>query len=125
MGKQLSSGQAAARLNIAVADLPRKGAWTREEVRDLRAERPEWLTQARRAHAARKDEQAARRRMAIEALLDKGGYTAPDTGRDDMIVYADEALLYLLRCCVAHEDAEAAVERRWPSTCADDDWDFE
>jgi hypothetical protein len=124
MGQHLSSVQAAARLNIGVADLPRKGAWTREQVRALRAERPDWLTQARRAYAAGKDERAARQRKAREALLDKGGYTAPDTGRDEMIVYADEALVYLLRCGVAQGDAEAAVDRRWPSTCADDDGDF-
>ena len=125
MSKRLSPAKAAARLNISVEALPHGGVWTREEVRSLRAERPDWLPQARREYAAFKDAEAERKRRAVDAILDEGGYTAPDTGRDDMILYADEALLYLLRRGVVHEDAEAAVDRRWPSTCAGDgEWDL-
>jgi hypothetical protein len=123
--KPLSPIQAAARLNICVDDLPRKGSWSREQVRSLRAERPAWLTQARRVYASRKAKEAACARQAVDVLLDEGGYTAPDTRREDMVLYADEALLYLLHRGVANADAEAAVDRRWPSTCADDEeWLF-
>ncbi|TCC15319.1 MULTISPECIES: hypothetical protein [Kribbella] len=65
--KPLSAKQAAARLSVALKDLPRRGPWTRQQVRELRAERPEWLTLARREYARRKDEEAARQRQALDA----------------------------------------------------------
>lgn len=121
MSKRLSPAQAAARLSVSVEALPHGGPWTREEVRSLCAGRPDWLTRARREHAAFKDAEAARKRRAVDAILDDGGYTAPDTGRDEVILYADEALLFLLRHGVPRDDAEAAVDRRWPPTCAGDE----
>jgi hypothetical protein len=65
-GKPLSPKQAAARLGIAVPDLPRTGLWTRQQVHDLQSERPGWLTQARREYC-RKDDEAARARQEVEA----------------------------------------------------------
>ncbi len=65
--KPLSAKQAAARLSISVKDLPHRGPWARQRVRDLRAERPGWLTLARREYARRKDEEAARNRQALDA----------------------------------------------------------
>lgn len=57
----LTAKQAAARLGIAVAGVPRSGSWTRQQVGDLRAGRPDWLSQARRDYAAGQDVKAARR----------------------------------------------------------------
>lgn len=65
--RSLSPGQAAARLNISVADLPRLGLWTRERVRSLRTQRPEWLTRARRDYGAGKELEAARVRKAVQS----------------------------------------------------------
>lgn len=65
----LTAKQTAARLNITVADLPRSGSWTRQQVRDVRTERPDWLTQARRSYAARQDEKAAQRQAEREQEL--------------------------------------------------------
>jgi len=119
--KPLTPEQAAARLSISTGDLLRNGSWTREQVRSLRAERPAWLTQARREYASRNDKEAAHARQAVDALLDEGGYTAPDSGSEEMTSCADEALLYLLHRGVANAHAEAAVDRRWPSACDDGD----
>lgn len=71
--KPLTAGQAAARLSIAVTDLPHGGRWSRDEVMRLAAERPEWLTTARRAHAAHRDVLARQRREA-EVERDKKLY---------------------------------------------------
>lgn len=65
----LTPKQAAARLNITVADLPRSGSWTRQQVRELRIERPDWLTQARRDFAARQEVRAERHRLEREQQL--------------------------------------------------------
>ncbi|MGW4352803.1 hypothetical protein ACWELJ_12020 [Nocardia sp. NPDC004582] len=47
--RPLKRAAAAARLEIAVADLPELGGgWTVGEVRRLRRERPDWLDDARR-----------------------------------------------------------------------------
>jgi hypothetical protein len=121
MSRRLEPAQAAARLNVGVNALPHGGPWTRERVRGLRAERPDWLTRARRAYAAGRDAEAEGKWRAVDALLDEGGYTRPDDGSDDMFLYAGEALLWLLHRGVAHDDAEAAIDRRWPSSCADDE----
>ena len=84
-----------------------------------------WTTCRARDRGPAKVKEAAGLQQAVDALLDEGGYTAPDTGREDMVLSADEALLYLLHRGVANADAEAAVDRRWPSTCADDEeWLF-
>ncbi|MEU1208432.1 hypothetical protein [Nocardia sp. NPDC005825] len=52
--RPLKRAAAAARLDIAVTDLPELGGgWTVGEVRRLRRERPDWLDDARRRFAGR------------------------------------------------------------------------
>lgn len=53
-----------------MGDLPGRGSWTRQEVKDLPAARPDWLTAARRAFAASQDAKAAVERASRERLLD-------------------------------------------------------
>lgn len=65
----LSAEQVAARLSVAVADLPPGEAWTSQRVRNLRSQRPEWLTIARRQFAAQQDAKAEQKRLARERWL--------------------------------------------------------
>jgi hypothetical protein len=120
--KPLRPASAAARLSIGYGDLPRLGRpWTGGDVQRLRRERPQWLTDARRAYAARKDAEAAQRRARHGTMLDEGGFTRPDDGLDDTIRDADEAYMYLTAARgVSAIDAEDAVGRRWRSWFADE-----
>lgn len=115
--KVLKPGQAAARLNIEHKHLPKLDRpWTRGDVLRLRKERPAWLTEARKEYAAKKDAAAKAKRERLDALLDEGGFTRPDDGRNDLIPYAETALMYLMhQKKVPPQDAEEAVDRRWPS----------
>jgi hypothetical protein len=58
-------------------------------------------------------------------MLDAGGFSRRDGGSDNMIAYADEALMYLLMVKkVADVEAQRAVQAGWPSV-ADDEFDDE
>ena len=60
--RYLTPKKAAQRLSIALAELPEKPeGWTSQDVRDLRSERPDWLTDARRDFARRNDAAARAR----------------------------------------------------------------
>lgn len=68
--KPLSRKQVAGRLSIGIADLPvHDGPWLRQQVTDLRRERPDWLVQARRAYAAQRAEEIEQDRLAHERWL--------------------------------------------------------
>lgn len=60
---------AAAWLNVAVADLPRLGAWSGKEVRHLRSERPDWLTRAWQDCPFHRQHRAEQQRVAHQAWL--------------------------------------------------------
>ena len=124
--KPLKRAAAAARLSIEVIDLPDLGRqWTKADVLRLRRERPDWLTVARRRHAAEQKRRAERRCKELAAMLDAAGFSRPDDGSDNMIPYADDAYMYLLMVKkVSDADAQRAVEARWPSV-ADDEFDDE
>lgn len=122
--KPLKPAAAAARLNIAVADLPDLGRrWTRANVQRLRRERPAWLTAARREHAGEQDRLAAARRRELAAMLDKAGFTRPDDGSDDLVATADHAYMYLLTVKkIPDAEAQQAVDARWTSVA---EYDFD
>jgi hypothetical protein len=115
--KPLKATTAAARLNIAVEDLPDLGRrWTKADVLRLRRQRPGWLTAARRRQAVEHKRRAELRSKELAAMLDAGGFTRPDDGSDEMIPYADDAYMYLLMVkTVPDADAQRAVDARWPS----------
>ena len=124
LAKPLKPAQAAARLNVGDGDLPRLGPWTRGDVEQLRRDRPRWLSDARHGYAARKGAAAVQRRARLASMLDEGGFTRPDDGSDDMILYADEACFYLMAARgVSATHAEDAFGRRWPAWFAGDEPD--
>ncbi|WP_157514154.1 hypothetical protein [Nocardia concava] len=60
-------------------------------------------------------------------MLDEGGFTRPDDGAEDLIPYTDRAYMYLVMTRnVLHDEAERAIEGRWPSVAADEseDWSW-
>ena len=129
LDKPLKPSKAAARLSIAVGDLPKLSRpWTRRDVHRLRKERPSWLTAARREHGAArqrafeaKERQIVEQLVPLNAALDSAGYTRHDDGSEGISQYAEEALFFLLGKGAIHEDAELCVGRRWPTWLEDPD----
>lgn len=123
--KPLGRAAAAARLNIAVGDLPDWGRrWTKADVMRLRRERPGWLSAARCRHAVVHKRRVELRGEQLAAMLNAGGFTRLDVGSEEMIRYADDAYMYLLMVKkVPDADAQRAVDARWPSVvrCGFDD----
>jgi hypothetical protein len=116
-GRALTSEAAAARLCIAVRDLPDLGrAWTGRDVTEAQQSRPEWLTTARRALAAAKAEMERERqqRLAVVAarrahftwptISDKDAGFATEFARANLLTYLYDAL-----------DAPAADTEVWDS----------
>lgn len=96
----LTRAKAAARLNVDPDDLDRD-PWTKARVRALRAERPEWLTRARRAKEDGRREGAALAYGDLAAILEDLG-VEPDAGLSH-----DEAVQRL-------DHAEMVARPRWP-----------
>lgn len=68
LSKPLKPSQAAARLSILYEDLPKLDRpWTRLDVKTLRAEKPDWLVEARRKCGRIANERAAVERERKEA----------------------------------------------------------
>jgi hypothetical protein len=113
-------------LGIDYCDLPKLDRpWTKRVVGALRDERPQWLTEARRRHAARAARQWEERIAQLDVVLTRLGYNDPDLGTvDQAVLYIDGAVTHLMtevRC--AEGDAEAVAWRRWPkSMSAEEDY---
>jgi hypothetical protein len=126
--RTLSAKQAAARLSIAVDDLPDIGrAWTRGDTDTLRRERPEWLIAARRSFAAQQEARRnARREAALRALEEAGFVGEPSTVDPEGEPPAKSALdapsaeIYLLKLGFSEEEIDHAIETYWPSMI---EWD--
>jgi hypothetical protein len=95
--KPLRPRHAAGQLNIATEDLPDLGRpWTRDDVRALRDERPEWLTEARRRFAAAAAARyAAEREAALELSrrIEEAGWVTAADGSDQAIALYDKIAL--------------------------------
>jgi len=108
-------------LHINGADLPNLGRpWTKRDVHTLRAEKPAWLTDARRRRAAMMAAAAEAEGARLDAELTRLGYTAPDEGTADQgFLYIDGALIHLQHAAKCTEDdADSAAWRRWPKSMA-------
>ena len=113
-------------LHIGVTDLPElSGAWTKQDVRRLRQERPQWLTDARRLHAATREAHAAEIAARLDAAPVRLGYTAEDAGTvEQAALYVDFACTHLMiDTGCTEEEADRAVWRRWPRSLAAEDDD--
>ncbi|TFD30382.1 hypothetical protein E3T40_15430 [Cryobacterium sp. TMT1-19] len=119
--KPLEPRQAAARLSIATKDLPNLGRpWTRADVQALQAEKPAWLTEARRRLGAAVK---ARRRAEYEKVLklsrriqDAGWVTANDGTNEAIPLYDSLALRAHHEWGVKLDLAEEAVDTLLPQT---------
>lgn len=129
LDKVVKPSWAAKVLSIDYSDLPKLDRlWTKRDVRLLRDSRPDWLTEARRRHAANgqqaraaNGQQAREARAAeLDAALARLGYDAPDLGTvDQAVLYIDGALTHLMietRC--SEDEADQAAWRRWPKAMA-------
>ncbi|MET8311365.1 hypothetical protein [Micromonospora sp. NPDC005173] len=108
-------------LGIDYADLPKLDRpWTQRDVRSLRDSRPDWLTDARRRHAASVQQASEARAAELDVALARLGYDAPDLGTvDQAVLYIDGALTHLMietRC--SEDEADRAAWRRWPTSMA-------
>jgi hypothetical protein len=119
--KTLKPRQAAARLNIATRDLPNLGRpWTPADVRALCAEKPAWLTEARRRLGAALK---ARRRAEHEKVLklsrriqEAGWITANDDTDEAVLLYDSLPLRAHHEWGVDLDLAEEAVDILLPQT---------
>lgn len=119
MDKVVKPSWAAKVLGIDYSDLPRLDrAWTKRDIRQLHADRPDWLTEARRRHNIRKQQAAAARAAKLDAELTRLGYTAADAGSlDQALNYIDGARLHLMHVTGCTElEADQAAWRRWPES---------
>lgn len=108
-------------LAIDYADLPKLDRpWTKQDVRSLRDSRPDWLTEARRRHAASVQQASQARAAELDVALARLGYNAPDLGTvDQAVLYIDGALTHVMietRC--SEDEADRAAWRRWPKSMA-------
>lgn len=128
LDKPVKPSRAAKVLSIDYADLPKLDRpWTKRDIRALRDAKPQWLTQARRQHADRRQREREERIAGLDETLGRLGYDAPDLGTLDQAVhYIDGARTHLMtetRC--SEEDADAAAWRRWPKSMAEEQDDAE
>jgi hypothetical protein len=95
--KPLKPRQAADRLGIAIKDLPDFGRpLTNADVRALRAERPDWLTVARRRFGAASQARAQAAHEATLALsrrIEEAGWVTANDGTDAAIALYDALAL--------------------------------
>jgi hypothetical protein len=124
----VKTGWAAKVLGIDCADLPKLDhPWTKRDVRRLRDDRPQWLTEARRRHAKRVAAASRAKAERLAADLAELGYTAPDLGTlDQAVLYIDGARTHLVtatRC--SERDADTAAWLRWPRSMACEEADVD
>jgi hypothetical protein len=121
LDKVVKPGWAAKVLSIDYSDLPKLDRpWTKRDVRALRDSKPDWLTEARRRHAASVRQASEARQAELDATLTRLGYDAPDLGTlDQALLYIDGALIHLMSVTRCSEDeADRAAWRRWPRSMA-------
>jgi hypothetical protein len=121
LDKVVKPSWAAKVLSIDHSDLPTLDRpWTKRDVRSLRDSTPDWLTEARRRHAASMQQAGEARAAELDAALVRLGYNAPDLGTvDQAALYIDVALTHLMtetRC--SEDEADRAAWRRWPKSMA-------
>lgn len=119
LDKVVKPGQVAKTLSIAYTDLPDLGRlWTKRDVRELQQAKPDWLTAARRRHAAATEARTAARAQHLAATLDRLGYDAPDEGTTEQaIAYIDPARTHLMIATdCSEEEADRAAWLLWPDS---------
>jgi hypothetical protein len=125
--RKVTRAWAAKVLGIGPDDLP-DGPWTKRHVRELRQARPEWLTQARRAWPAARQQAKSARTEELAAQLRALGYDAPDLGSvDQAFGYIEGACLGLQHAVgCSEQEADDAARALWPrSMSAYDAYDEE
>lgn len=95
--RPLKQPQAAGRLNIAAKDLPDLGRpWSRDDVRALHADPPEWLTEARQRLATvtaaghQSDREAV---LKLSRRIQSAGWVTAEDGTDQAVALYDEIAL--------------------------------
>ena len=120
LDKPVKGGPAKA-LAIDPSDLPQlHRPWTKRDVVELRNARPEWLTAARRRHAAARDAAATAKTESLAQRLRDLGYGDADAGTLDFYFGRVDGAMTHLQCTTKCTDGDAdnAARVLWPKTMA-------